>query len=83
MHGCISALHGLHLCTSRCCLCVRHVCGIILLHVCVPMQVFIVHINRTAWQMHGKKEKLKHKVSVSDDARVLHSNAIPLRHIRT
>lgn len=26
-------------------------------------EVFIVHINRTAWQMHGKKEKLKHKVS--------------------
>lgn len=29
-----------------------------------PLQVFIVHINRTAWQLHGKKEKLKHKVAV-------------------
>ena len=40
------------------------------------MQVFIVHINRTAWQMHGKKEKLKHKVSVRDGDNVLCAYAI-------
>jgi hypothetical protein len=38
--------------------------GLPLLLLRVSRQLFIIHINRTAWQLHGKKEKLKHKVEV-------------------